>query len=229
MDINYKKIVYSEEDKNEMFPLTKEEETSAVVLDSANLSNGKSFESEDEKILDFISNQKRLGKKGVYYDFIITKKGTVYKTAPDGRAAHALDFDLYSEKASTLLPKYCPQTDGKVFARDTTPDVIASSILIECDSEENTNIDNGTISDLTRYSLEDLLGYYIKEHNVNVSKMILLRCMFPKLDIEKETIGPSMYKEKTVSFILLTSHALSVTRNSGSIKLVESESIKFNK
>ena len=228
-DIEYKSVKYSEEDKKEMFPLQKEEEISIVVIDSANLNNGTVFDTEDDKIINYINTQKSRGKFGKLFDFVITKKGKIYKISPDGLSSNVLEFDLYSENISYLLPKYCPQTDGKVIPHTVVPDVAGITILLECDSDESTNVDNGQISEATEQTLEDLLAYYIKNYDVKI-KHIIQRNRFPKLETEQKLIGPSMYKSNAVGFVLLTSYALAIERNNTRISLVcNDEPIEFSK
>lgn len=230
MEISYIKLEYSEEDKKEMFPLQKEEETYIVVLDSANLNNGKVFESEIDKITNYIETQKRRGEFGKLCDYIITKRGTIYKVSPEGLSSNVLKFDLYSESISVLLPNYCPQTDGKIIPHKTSPDVIASTILIECDGDETTNVDNGEISEASKQSLEDLLAYFMKNQDIS-TKYILKRNRFPKLETEQNLIGPSMYRSNAVGFLLLTSYAMAIARNNREITLVSDpdSTIMFSK
>ena len=105
MDINYTQIKLKNE--NEIF-LREKHEVSIIVLDSQNLIQGKTFKNEDDKIKNFINEQMKFKDKGLFYDYIITKKGNVYKCTPDEKASTVLNFRHYSEEASILLPKCKP-------------------------------------------------------------------------------------------------------------------------
>ena len=219
--MEYTQIKYSDEIENKLFPLQKEEYIRLIVLDTANLYNGKSFETEDDKILNFISEQKKST-----YDFIITKTGKIYKLSPDNKCGTFLKLDLYSEFISRLLPDYCPQTDGSIYPHKKTPDQIAISILIECDNDPLTNIDCGVLTDYTKESLEDLIAYYMNVYGIS-SKYIIGRNKLPKMDSDVKRFGPSFMKNDSVTFILIISYAMAISRNDPNIELIKSFDLDF--
>lgn len=227
MDIEYKQVNYSAETIEKLFPLQKEEKPLIVVLDSTNLDKGRIYETEDDKILDFLNEQKTYKDGCSTYDFIITKKGTVYKTAPDNRCGTCLKFNLYSEYASKLLPKYCPQTDGSIYNSDISPDQVAISILVECDNDVLTNVDSGVLSDYARDSLEDILAYCMKFYGVSPNK-IIGRNKLPKLKEDASRFGPSFFKRNTTSQVLTVSYALAISRNDSCISLVKDSELTLD-
>ena len=218
--MEYTQIKYSEEIEKNRFPLQKEEDIRLIVLDTANLNNGKEFKSDDDKVLNYLSKQK------ITYDFIITRTGKIYKITPDNKCGNCLKLNLYSEYASKLLPDYCPQTDGSIYPHKKTPDQTGISILVECDNDPLTNIDNGSLSDYTKESLEDLIAYYIKVYGVS-SKYIIGRNKLPKLESDINRFGPSFMKDDSVMYILIISHAMAISKNDSNIELVKSSELEF--
>lgn len=227
MDIKYIQVNYSEETTKKLFPLQKEEKPLIVVLDSLNLDKGQIYKTEDDKILNFLSEQKSYIDKSSTYDFIITKKGTVYKTAPDGKCGTCLKFNLYSEYASKLLPKHCPQTDGSIYSTDISPDQVAISILVECDNDVHTNVDSGVLTDYTRDSLEDILAYCMSVYGVSSNK-IIGRNKIPKLREDYDHLGPSFFKRNTTSQVLTISYAMAISRKDPCINLVKDSELNLD-
>lgn len=211
MDIIYTQIKFK--DENEIFSREKHE-VGIIVLDSQNLIRGKTFENEDDKVKNFISEQIKFKDKGLFYDYIITKKGNIYKCTPDEKSSTVLNFRHYSEEASVLLPKYCDQTDGELFYRCNTPDQVAVTICIESDEEDpNVTTNSGNINDLEKESLEDILAYYIRRDETINAKKIINRCFFPKDKNTKQYIGHMYYKNNIVRLMIEIAMATNKARN----------------
>lgn len=226
MHIKYTQLYYSDETEQKMFPNQREDNVLLIVLDSANLNKGKSFDTENEKILNFLEEQKSCGC-GKIYDYIITKTGAIYKLSPVNKCGTSLRFNLYSEYASKLLPNHCPQTDGSLYKPDKYPDQVAISILVECDNDENTNIDCGVLSDCTKEAIEDIIAYYISNFNI-VHKNIIGRYRLPKTKEDINCSGPSFFKHDPILQILTISYAISITRNENYIELNKAFDLYFD-
>ncbi len=228
MNLEYTQLIYSKETEQKLFPNYKEEgNLSLVVLDSANLNKGKLFDSENDKILNFLTEQNSYKENSVLYDFVITKTGVIYKLTPEGKCGTSLTFDLYSEYASKLLPLHCPQTDGKIYKHEKFPDQVAASILVECDNDPNTNIDSGILTECTKDSVEDILAYYIKNYGIQY-KNIIGRYRLPKTKDDINRTGPSFFKHDPVLQILSISYAVAIARNEHNISIFETDTLQFN-
>lgn len=219
MDINYTQIKLKNE--NEIF-LREKHEVSIIVLDSQNLIQGKTFKNEDDKIKNFINEQMKFKDKGLFYDYIITKKGNVYKCTPDEKASTVLNFRHYSEEASILLPKYCDQTDGDLFYRCNTPDQVAVTICIESDEEDpSVTTNSGNINDFEKDTLEDILAYYIRKDETIDAKKVINRCFFPKDNNSKQYIGHMYYKNNIVKLMIEVAIATRCKAINRSIETIE--------
>lgn len=223
MEIIYTQINYNDEIENKIFNFDRNK-VDMIVLDSLNFVNGKTFESEDDKIKHFLNEQIKFGNKGLFYDYIITKTGKVYKCTPKNKCGTVLNFRYYSEEASILLPKYCDQTDGELFKRTKTPDQVVASICIESDESDPTvSINSGNINDFEKESLEDIIAYYIRENESIGIKKIVNRSCFPKDENLRRNIGHMYYKNNIVRLILEISLAARKAKN------VSIENIEFSK
>ena len=227
MHINYTQLHYSEEIEQKLFPNQRDDNISLIVLESANLNKGKLFDTENEKILNFLAEQNSYNDGGAVYDYIITKTGSLYKLSPTNKCGTSLKFDLYSEYASKILPSYCPQTDCKIYKPNKHPDQVSVSILVECDNDENTNVDCGVLSDNTKDIVEDVLAYYISNFNIN-HKNIIGRYRIPKLKEDINRTGPSFFKHDPIYQILTVSYAIAITRNETNIQLNKISDLDFN-
>ena len=211
MEIDDKQIKYKNE--NDIF-INEKIDVDVIVLDSQNLVKGKIFENDDEKIKSFLNDQLKFGNKGLFYDYIITKKGNIYKCTPENKSSTVLNFRHYSEEASILLPEYCDQTDGDLFYRTKTPDQVAVTICTESDEDDyKTTFNSGSMNDFEKEALEDILSYYIRKDESITAKKIVNRCYFPKDKNTKEYTGHMYYKYNIVRMMIEVAMATNKARN----------------
>ena len=214
--MNYTQLTFSNHE------FTKERKTiSKIVLDSKNFYKYRNTEDSDsESTINFIKDNL---KAGLFYDYVISREGVIFKVTSEGYASNALDFNLYSEKASKFFPTECPQTDGAVIKHTTTPDVKCVTILTETDNVDGT-LDTGDMTSETKDALEYLMAYLFKTESLKPSD-VMNRFDFSQK--ENDSLGHMLYKNDFVKLVILTNTAKKIAeeRSSLTLDLSSTESI----
>lgn len=207
MTINYVDITYHPTIYTKTFPLEKKE-TKLICLDSFQFNNlhGKEFDDSENMIRDYVNREyNSSNKSGVYWNWVITLDGKIYKMTPNKQAAHCCVFQYYSERISKDLPEYCPQykIDTEDFTK--TPDQVIESICLETKpSAEDLDLQP---TKEQRNSLIDLLAYLLKENNLKTFN-IITRSMIAKIDNLKKSLGHQFYKNHISELVIIASYAM---------------------
>lgn len=213
MNIKYIQINYDGKNINDIFPC-KKENPELITVDSFQFNNlhGKIFEKSEDMIKDYINREINTNNKlGIYWDWIITKDGKLYKITPDEKAAHCSTFEYYSNRISVELPKYCPQYQNDLADFTKIPDQVIESICIETD-----NTSNGQPNNDQNKLFINLLAYLFKNKDLRPSS-ILTRSMLAKSENIKSHLGHMYYKNNISELVIASSYALIITKKENEI------------
>lgn len=213
MNIECIQIDYDGKNLDDIFPC-KKEEPELIVVDSFQFNNlhGKTFDNSGDMIEDYINREISTSNKlGIYWDWIITKDGELYKMTPEGKAAHCSVFEYYSHRISVELPKYCPQYQIDITDFTKIPDQVIESICIEADNDSDgkPNVKQNRL-------FINLLAYLFMNKKLKPSD-ILTRSMLAKSDVLKSHLGHIYYKNNISELVIAASYALAITRKENEI------------
>lgn len=212
MNIEYIQINYDGKD-DDIFPC-KKEDPELITVDSFQFNNlhGKMFDNSEDMIKDYINREIATNNKlGIYWDWIITKDGKLYKMTPEEKAAHSSVFEYYSHRISVELPKYCPQYQNDVTDFTKIPDQVIESICIETDNDSD-----GQPNAKQNRAFINLLAYLFKNKNLRPSS-ILTRSMLAKAENAKAHLGNVYYKNNISDLVIASSYALGITKKENEI------------
>ncbi len=223
MKVEFIQINYSDKQK-ENFPSEMEGNVKLISLDSKRIQgvHGKVYDTSDETVKDYIIRELDSGALGTYYNWFITRNGTIYHITPNNKAGHSSVFKLYSSRMSIAFPEMCPQHKVDVTDLSNIPDKKIISICTELPEDSDSDI---ILTQHQEYALQNLLSYYFKNVDGLTPKDVLSRHCLTRDTNEKETLGHKAFKTNITKLVVLTSYALMTSRKEPEIELSQSNSL----